>query len=186
MMMGFFVRQTGHSFGDVTISRASPRPSRDRSPDELPDTLKGGDPDPKSSCGVSLGSDNTGSPWCVSVEPATGSLHFNASSYVVLPDEDHLDIAGGSYTIEAWVKPAKAGAMNIIARSDENYPMSTWSHQLRINSQGRIEHYCEADDKYIVFTTANGIKLDGVCQTDQASAGGNAWYECNSGQPAGQ
>jgi len=64
-----------------------------------------GDPDPKSSCGVSLGSDNTGSPWCVSVEPATGSLHFNASSYVVLPDEDHLDIAGGSYTIEAWVKP---------------------------------------------------------------------------------
>ena len=38
-----------------------------------------------------------------------------------------------------------------------------------------------SDDKYVAFTTANGIKLHGVCQTDQASAGGNAWYECASG-----
>ena len=26
------------------------------------------------------------------------------------------------YTIEAWVRPSRAGPMNIVVRSDENYP----------------------------------------------------------------
>ena len=34
------------------------------------------------------------------------------------------------------------------------YPMVAWSHQLRINHEGRFEHYCEADDKYCVAHTA--------------------------------
>jgi len=58
-----------------------------------------------------------------------------------------------SYTIEAWVRPARAAPMNIVVRSDENYPMVAWSHQLRINASGRLEHYCEADDRYTVSHT---------------------------------
>jgi len=44
--------------------------------------------------------------------------------------------------------------MNIICRTDESYPMAAWSHQLRINNRGLLEHYCEADDKYTVFHTS--------------------------------
>ena len=54
------------------------------------------------------------------------------------------------YTIEAWVRPAKVGPMNIVTRSDESYPTAAWSHQLRINKEGKFEHYVEADDKYVV------------------------------------
>ena len=58
------------------------------------------------------------------------------------------------YTIEAWVRPSKVGPMNIVCRSDESYPMATWSHQLRINAEGQFEHYVEADEKYTVSHTA--------------------------------
>ena len=58
-----------------------------------------------------------------------------------------------TYTMEAWVRPAKVQPMNILARSDESYPMSAWSHQLRINAEGKLEHYCEADDRYTVAHT---------------------------------
>ena len=58
------------------------------------------------------------------------------------------------YTIEAWVRPSKVGPMNIVTRSDESYPMAAWSHQLRINHEGKFEHYLEADDKYTVSHTA--------------------------------
>ena len=43
--------------------------------------------------------------------------------------------------------------MNIIARSDDTYPMAAWSHQLRINKEGKFEHYLESDDKYVVSHT---------------------------------
>lgn len=32
-------------------------------------------------------------------------------------------IIPSQYTIEAWVRPARIGAMNIVVRSDETYPM---------------------------------------------------------------
>ncbi|KAL1525478.1 hypothetical protein AB1Y20_020334 [Prymnesium parvum] len=70
---------------------------------------------------------------------------------IVIP---HLPtIIPDRYTIEAWVKPARVGPMNIVARSDESSPLAAWSHQLRINAQGRLEHYCEADEKYTVSHT---------------------------------
>ena len=46
------------------------------------------------------------------------------------------------YTVEAWVRPAKVGPMNIICRTDYTFPQQAWSHQLRINAQGRLEHFC--------------------------------------------
>ena len=66
------------------------------------------------------------------------------------------------YTMEAWVRPAKIGAMSIIARSDESYPTAAWSHQLRINAAGCFEHYCEGDEKH------------SVCHTQPAVA--DRWY----------
>jgi len=86
---------------------------------------------------------------------------FNMGGYMMtfdgIDDEimiPHLPtIITSQYTMEAWVRPAKVAPMNIICRSDENLPMSTWSHQLRINHEGKFEHYVEADDKYSVCHT---------------------------------
>ena len=86
---------------------------------------------------------------------------FNMGGYMMnfdgVDDEimiPHLPtIITTQYTIEAWVKPAKVGPMNIVTRSDESYPMTAWSHQLRINAEGKLEHYLEADDKYTVSHT---------------------------------
>ena len=88
-------------------------------------------------------------------------VQFNMGGFVMqfdgVDDEimvPHLPtIIPTTYTMEAWVKPAKVGPMSIIARSDESYPMAAWSHQLRINAQGCLEHYCEADDKHTVAHT---------------------------------
>jgi len=86
---------------------------------------------------------------------------FNMGGYMMsfdgVDDEimiPHLPtIITSQYTIEAWVRPAKVGPMNIVCRSDESYPTSAWSHQLRINKEGKFEHYVEADDKYCVTHT---------------------------------
>ena len=86
---------------------------------------------------------------------------FNLGGYMMnfdgVDDEimiPHLPtIITTQYSIEAWVRPAKVGPMNIVTRSDELYPMVAWSHQLRITAEGKFEHYCEADDKYCVTHT---------------------------------
>eukprot|EP00967_Tisochrysis_lutea_P074877 scaffold100728_cov35-Tisochrysis_lutea.AAC.1 len=88
-------------------------------------------------------------------------------------------IIPNAYTIEAWVRPATVKAMNIIVRTNETYPQSAWSHQLRINAEGaplhvaplsaplllilgrldgQFEHYVETDEdepeKIVVSHTA--------------------------------
>jgi len=86
---------------------------------------------------------------------------FNMGGYMMtfdgVDDEimiPHLPtILPTQYTIEAWVRPSKVAPMNIVTRSDESYPMAAWSHQLRINKEGKFEHYLEADDKYTVCHT---------------------------------
>jgi len=93
-----------------------------------------------------------------SKEKYNDTYQFNMGGYMMLFDgvDDevmipHLPtIITTQYTIEAWVRPAKVGAMNIVTRSDDTYPMAAWSHQLRINKEGKFEHYVEADDKYVV------------------------------------
>jgi len=98
-------------------------------------------------------------------EKFNDTYQFNMGGYMMLFDgvDDEImiphlpTIITTQYTIEAWVRPAgkdgKVSAMNIIARSDDTYPMSAWSHQLRINREGKFEHYVEADDKYAVAHT---------------------------------
>ena len=92
----------------------------------------------------------------------------------------HLStIITNQYTIEAWVRLAKVGPMNIICRSDDSTCTSTWSHQLRVNEEGKMEHYVEAGEKYCVthpkplelhkwYHVAGSAVADGelrVCQT---------------------
>ena len=68
---------------------------------------------------------------------ANDVVQFNMGGFVMqfdgVDDEimvPHLPTIIPTYGDEAWVKPSKVGPMNIIARSDESYPMATWSHQL--------------------------------------------------------
>lgn len=90
---------------------------------------------------------------------------FNMGGFMMLFDgvDDEIliphlpTIIQAQYTIEAWVRPAKAAAMNIVARSDESYPMSAWSHQLRINAHGKLEHYVEAEDRFVVSHTLSVV-----------------------------
>jgi len=47
----------------------------------------------------------------------------------------------GDYTIEAWICPARGNVpMSILCKSSGAYPMSVWSHQLRINERGQLQH----------------------------------------------
>eukprot|EP00238_Polyblepharides_amylifera_P015327 CAMPEP_0196599450 /NCGR_PEP_ID=MMETSP1081-20130531/94863_1 /TAXON_ID=36882 /ORGANISM="Pyramimonas amylifera, Strain CCMP720" /LENGTH=2090 /DNA_ID=CAMNT_0041925221 /DNA_START=417 /DNA_END=6689 /DNA_ORIENTATION=+ len=64
-----------------------------------------GEEDPKDSCGVSMGTDYAGSPWLIDVQQGSGSLMFSGPSCVELPSEDHLNLPGYEFTMEAWVYP---------------------------------------------------------------------------------
>ncbi len=66
------------------------------------------------------------------------SLLFDgADDYLELP----LAPSPTTYTICAWVKPARTDAANVIARTSSSGTTTHWSHQLRINSSGVFEHY---------------------------------------------
>jgi hypothetical protein len=46
-----------------------------------------------------------------------------------------------AYTLSAWVKPNDVTSVNIIVRTPTGGPTSGWSHQLRITSGSKFEHY---------------------------------------------
>ena len=58
--------------------------------------------------------------------------------------DDYAEISNSNnpsaYTLSAWVKPDLLTTQNIIVRTDSRGPLSSWSHQLRINSR-KLEHY---------------------------------------------
>jgi hypothetical protein len=93
-----------------------------------------------------------------------GLLFDGTDDYVELP----LAPSPTTYTITAWVKPARTDAASIILRTSSSGPTTHWSHQLRIGSSGVFEHYTydgsahtlagttavEADTWYFVAITA--------------------------------
>jgi len=122
-------------------------------------------------------------------------FQFNMGGYMMMFDgvDDEImiphlpTIIQTQYTVEAWVRPAKVGAMNIIARSDDSYPMAAWSHQLRINKEGKFEHYLESDDKYVVTHTisVNPGQWYHVCGTAVADGEMKLYVDGQEeGQPA--
>jgi len=64
-----------------------------------------GEDDPKTTCGVSLGSDFGGSPWLIDVQQGKGSLLFTGPESVELDSEEHLSLPGSEFTLESWVYP---------------------------------------------------------------------------------
>ncbi len=46
-----------------------------------------------------------------------------------------------AYTISAWVKPERADAASIVARTSASGTTTHWSHQVRIAASGVFEHY---------------------------------------------
>ncbi|MHC4626564.1 MAG: LamG domain-containing protein [Planctomycetota bacterium] len=59
--------------------------------------------------------------------------------------DDYLELplapSPTTYTIAAWVKPARTDSASIIARTSSSGTTTHWSHQLRITSSGVFEHY---------------------------------------------
>ena len=82
-------------------------------------------------------------------------------------DDDYVSIpyAGSfpTYTISAWVKPANVTSVNILGRTDANGPTTALANQIRINADGKFEHY----------TPINGVAK---VVTGTTTAVANTWY----------
>ena len=111
------------------------------------------------SCGGALGYNNR---WLavpdfdVELDPACISSCVECSDTPIAPNyslkfdgEDDLitipaEYDPDAYTTEAWVKINNIAAMNIFVRTGNSNPTSSWSHQLRITSDGKFQHYVAA------------------------------------------
>ncbi len=78
-----------------------------------------------------------------------GLVFDGTDDYLELP----LATSPTTYTITAWVKPARIDAANIIARTSGSGTTTHWSHQLRINSSRVFEHYTYDGSARIVTGT---------------------------------
>ncbi|MHC4329554.1 MAG: LamG domain-containing protein [Planctomycetota bacterium] len=80
-----------------------------------------------------------------------GLVFDGTDNYLELPSPTNPT----TYTIAAWVKPARTDAANIIARTSSSGPTTHWSHQLRISSSGAFEHYTwDGSARIVTGTTA--------------------------------
>lgn len=58
------------------------------------------------------------------------------------------------YTLSVWVKFQAVRPCSLMLRTEASGPQSTWSHQLRINAQGRFEHYSfDGGERVVTGTT---------------------------------
>src|SRR5207247_638112 len=84
---------------------------------------------------------NLGGQYSTNVPPAVGagrSLQFDGVANQVQVS----DAANPSaYTLAVWVSVDAVRPSSLIVRTDASGPNTSWSHQLRINSSGRFEHY---------------------------------------------
>lgn len=96
------------------------------------------------------------------VPPLTGSgeaLELNGTSqYVTVQDT----VQSGAYTVSAWVKPNTIRAQSMVLRTDASGPVTSHSHEIRMNGQGNFEH----------LTSDGGMRV--VTGTTAAVAG--QWY----------
>ncbi|MBM3847552.1 MAG: hypothetical protein FJ405_14870, partial [Verrucomicrobia bacterium] len=66
------------------------------------------------------------------------TLDFNgASAYAQVNDASDPE----AYTLALWVRADSIRACSILVRTDSSGPGTAWSHQIRLNSAGRAEHY---------------------------------------------
>ncbi len=93
------------------------------------------------SSGHGVNAQNNGTEFSANVPAAVGagqSAQFDGvGDYVRVPDA----VNPLGYTIATWVLVSEVRPCSLIVRTDNSGPNTTWSHQLRINSAGRFEHY---------------------------------------------
>jgi hypothetical protein len=70
------------------------------------------------------------------------ALSFDGTTSEYVSVSDTTDPS--AYTISAWVRPTDVTSVNIIARTNASGPTSNLSHQLRITSGSKFEHYLYA------------------------------------------
>ncbi|MCF7796925.1 MAG: FG-GAP-like repeat-containing protein [Lentisphaeria bacterium] len=83
---------------------------------------------------------------------AEKALTFNAanSQYLVIPDA----FQPTAYTMEMWVKPSTGTAENLFMRTNSSDPLSFYSQQLYINSDGHFSHYIfDGNSRYVTSST---------------------------------
>ncbi|PYL01620.1 MAG: hypothetical protein DME19_00970 [Verrucomicrobia bacterium] len=84
---------------------------------------------------------NIGAQYSASVPSAVGagqSVQFDGvANQVQVTDATNPS----AYTLAVWVSVDAVRPSSLIVRTDANGPNTSWSHQLRINSSGRFEHY---------------------------------------------
>lgn len=151
------------------------------------------------SSGHGVGAQNNGADFSANVPAAVGagqSVQFDGvADHVRVPD----GVNPSGYTIAAWVLVTEVRACSLVVRTDNAGPNASWSHQLRINSAGRFEHYLfdgggrsvaatniiEPGIWYHVAATAtnggpmriyvNGVSSGGSLSIGNLWAGGNQW-----------
>jgi len=151
------------------------------------------------SSGHGIGAQNNGADFSANVPAAVGagqSVQFDGvADHVRVPDV----VNPLGYSIAAWVLVTEVRACSLIVRTDNSGPNTSWSHQLRINSAGRFEHYLfdggqrsvaatniiEPGIWYHVAATAtnggpmriyvNGVSSGGTVNIGNLWSGGDQW-----------
>ena len=79
------------------------------------------------------------------------SMNFDgATQYLEIGDSYNPE----SYTISTWVRPEAIQAQSILLRAHASGPFSGCSHQIRMNSEGKFEHYVwDGSGKTVTGTT---------------------------------
>ena len=137
-----------------------------------------------------------------------GALQFDAASSEYVTISDTTDPT--AYTIAAWVYPTDNTSTSIFVRTSSSGPTSAWSHQLRITSDSKFQHYVydgtahsttgttsvAVNKWYFVVATAenndyirlyvNGVEEGTAQSINTLWTGGDRWYMgSNSGNSMG-
>lgn len=91
--------------------------------------------------GNGLDAENFGTAFSANYPPVMKggqSLRLNGTgAHVVIADP----VSPDSYTLSIWVLLLEVRPCSLILRTDKRGPRGGWSHQLRVGSSGRFEHY---------------------------------------------
>jgi len=77
------------------------------------------------------------------VQDSGGSLHFDGVDDALLIPDRFSRCDGGmpGYSISLWLRADRVGPAGIVTWTDDSGTQSSWSHQIRINNDGQLEHY---------------------------------------------
>ncbi len=76
-------------------------------------------------------------------EVADGRLLLpNGECHLLLPDAtEYTPFLGKAYSVVVWIRTSEVAAANVVVRTNEIGPLTHYSHQITIGSDGRATHY---------------------------------------------